>query len=286
MEKTGSDGELGRGVGGWSGRSAVTPGAEAQPTRVRSTRARSTRVRSTGFQPTRAQPAGRSDRERWGDGVQRPTGIRASRPCRPGFRRALRRLAGAAVLQGVEQDGDDDDGAHEDRLPVGGDADQHQPVGEEADHEGAQQGAAHRAATARERRAADHHAGDGGELVGVPGGGARAGQGRGEDDAGDGRAQARDHIDPDRSRSARARRTAAPPARCHRSRTASGRRSCRPSTTAMTRAITAMMSTPAGMPRIRLKPSHSKPVLPSAASPERSLIVRPLVISSAKPRTT
>ena len=60
----------------------------------------------------------------------------------------------------------------------------------------------------------------------------------------------------------------------------------RPSTTAMTRAITAMMSTPAGIPRMRLKPSHSKPVLPSPSSPERSLIVRPLVISSAKPRTT
>ena len=60
----------------------------------------------------------------------------------------------------------------------------------------------------------------------------------------------------------------------------------RASTSAITSATTTMISTPIGMPRMRLKPSHSKPVLPSPSSPERSLMVRPFVISSATPRTT
>src|SRR4051794_11227201 len=52
------------------------------------------------------------------------------------------RLAAAAVLDGIEEHREHDDRAGEHCLPIGGDADDHETVGEEADDEGAEEGAA------------------------------------------------------------------------------------------------------------------------------------------------
>src|SRR5699024_730852 len=92
-------------------------------------------------------------------------GVDVSR-CGHGFRLRLRggllrpAATPAAVLEVVQQNGDDDHGTHEHRLPVLGHAHDHQTVREEADDEGAQQGAAHVATATGEHRTTDHDRGD------------------------------------------------------------------------------------------------------------------------------
>src|SRR5699024_4121735 len=99
-------------------------------------------------------------------------------------------FAPTAILDGVEQHGADDDYAGEHHLPVVGDADNDQPVGQETDDERAQQRAAHIADAAGQGGAADHHGGDGGQLVSGAGGGAGRSQLRGQHQASDGGANA------------------------------------------------------------------------------------------------
>src|SRR5699024_8590204 len=97
----------------------------------------------------------------------------------------------------VEHHGNDAHTADKDHLPVFGDADDHQPVGEETDHKVTEQGAADVAGTAHQGGTSDHHRSDGGQLVGFTGRGTGSGEGGGQHDSGDCRGDSRDHVDPD-----------------------------------------------------------------------------------------
>ena len=101
------------------------------------------------------------------------------------------------LLDLVDGHGEDDHRAGDDLLPERGDPHDDQAVGQEADHEGADDRAAHGAPAAGQGRTADDHGGDGVELVEgaeVGGGGADVGD---LEDADDPRAQPGDDVDPD-----------------------------------------------------------------------------------------
>ncbi len=100
------------------------------------------------------------------------------------------------LLDLVDRHGQDDHRAGDHLLPERRDADDDQAVGQEADHEGADDGAAYGAPTAGQGGAADHHRGDGVQLVEltqVGGGGGDVGD---LQDADHPRAQAGQDVDP------------------------------------------------------------------------------------------
>src|SRR3954454_4590029 len=100
------------------------------------------------------------------------------------------------LLDLVDGHREDDHRTRDDLLPERGNADDHQTVGEEPDHESPDDRPPDRAPAAGERRATDHHSGDGVELVELPevrGRGADVGHLQDADQSG---AEARDHIDP------------------------------------------------------------------------------------------
>ena len=99
--------------------------------------------------------------------------------------------AGAHLVDG---DSSDDDDADDDGLPVGGDAQQHEGVLQDADDGGAQQGAPDRAFAAGHGHAADDDRRDGVGLIADAQGGVRAGQVAGDDRAAQRAQRTGDHI--------------------------------------------------------------------------------------------
>src|SRR4051794_33436107 len=113
----------------------------------------------------------------------------------------LRRLSGSFAETGLQallcllgDDGEDDHGALDHRLPEGGDADQHQAVAEESDDEGAHDGADDGAAATAERGAAEDRRGDRVQLVRGRGVRVRGPELRGEQQAGQRGTATGDHV--------------------------------------------------------------------------------------------
>ena len=160
-----------------------------------------------------------------------------------------RPTAGLQALLGLlEDDRQDDDGALDHRLPEGGDADEHEPVGEEADDEGAHDGADDGAAAAAQGGATEDGGGDGVELVGrgrVGVGGAELG---GEQHARQGGAGAADDVDGDGDPRDADAGEHARRGRCRPRRRPGDRRASSSVTTTARTATASMIQTATGMP--------------------------------------
>src|ERR1035437_149376 len=108
----------------------------------------------------------------------------------------MRRLAAPFARQ-IDVDGDHDDRADDDVLDVGRDLNQVQPVGQHAEDENAHQRAADAADTAGDLAAADHHGGDGIQLLHLAESRLPGNDARGQHHAGDAGEQSADDVDQD-----------------------------------------------------------------------------------------